>query len=93
MLGRKAAKHSLNVRGKGGHVGHHDHHIGRLPSGVVVEPVPKPVVQYLHFALRRMCLHHLNAGIVRHLKWLIWHGIQSQDVRLNDLKSCGLRVA
>ena len=92
MLWRKATKYGLNVRSKGGHVGHHHHHIGGLPTGVIVKPVPQSVVQYFNFALRRMRLHHLNTAIVCHRLRRVGHRIQVQNVGLNFLKSGGLRV-
>ena len=92
MLRWKTTKHGLNVGGKRGHVGHHHHHIGRLPCGVVIKPIPKPIMQNFYFALSRMRLDHLNAAIVVQRFWNVGHRIQSEDVGLDFLQACGISL-
>ena len=75
MLWGKTAKHGMDVRRKGGHVGDHHHDIVWLHGRVVVKPVPKSVVQYFNFTQGRMRLHHLNAAIVGQQLWRIGQGV------------------
>ena len=89
MLWWEAAKHGLNVRCKGGHVGHHHHHIGGLPLRMGIKPRPQLVVQNFNFTLRRMRLHHAQTAIVRNRFRRCWHVIQIENVRLNFLQACG----
>ena len=52
LLGCEPAKDGLDVGRKGGHVGHHHHHISGVQRRVGVEPGQQLVMQHLDFALR-----------------------------------------
>ena len=85
MLARQleATEHRVNVRCKGGHVGHHDHDVLGLQSRVLVQPRQDAVVQHFDFALRRMGSYKLKAGVgLAQQHRLHWRGFQVQDVGL-----------
>ena len=91
----EATEHRVNVRCKGSHVGHHDHDVLGLQSRVLVQPSQDAVVQHFDFALCRMGLHQLKAGVgLAQQHRLHWRGFQVQDVRLQlvQRRGCHTRV-
>ena len=81
----------MDVRRKVGHVGHHHHDVGRLQSGVCIQPRQQSVVQHLYLALGRVRLHKAHAGVVcGHVGQVVGQWRKVEQGRLQVLQHRGL---